>query len=47
MGIYLFLVSLCLGASAWCFLAWAIGDGQFKESDEMRNAVLDAENKYV
>jgi nitrogen fixation-related uncharacterized protein len=47
MGIYLFLLAFCLGASAWCFLAWAVKDGQFKESDELRNAVLEAEEKYV
>lgn len=45
-GIYMFLLAFCLGGSSWFFLAWAVSDGQFKESDELRNAVLDAEEKY-
>ncbi|MEK7434236.1 MAG: cbb3-type cytochrome oxidase assembly protein CcoS [Cyanobacteriota bacterium] len=47
IGIYLFLLSFCMGASAWFFLAWAVSDGQFKDNDELRNMVLEAEEKYI
>lgn len=47
MGLYLFLLAFCMGAGAWCFLAWAVKDGQFKETDEIRSIVIDAEEKYI
>lgn len=47
MGFYLFLLAFCMGASAWCVLAWAVKDGQFKDSDEVKNLALASEEKYV
>lgn len=47
MGFYLFLLAFCMGAGAWCFLAWAVKDGQFKDTDEVKNLALSSEEKYV
>ncbi len=47
MGVYLFLLAFCMGGGAWCFLAWAIKDGQFKDSDEMKNLALLSDEKYI
>jgi cbb3-type cytochrome oxidase maturation protein len=46
MGLYLFAIALCMGAAAWCVLVWAVKDGQFKDSEELRNSPLDSEEKY-
>ncbi|MFN8673812.1 MAG: cbb3-type cytochrome oxidase assembly protein CcoS [Candidatus Sericytochromatia bacterium] len=47
IGLYLFLLAFCMGGSAWFFFAWAVSDGQFKETDELRNMVINAEEKYI
>jgi nitrogen fixation-related uncharacterized protein len=47
MGLYLFSMALCVSAAAWCIFVWAVKDGQFKESDEIRNTPLDSEEKYI
>ncbi|MBC7474340.1 MAG: cbb3-type cytochrome oxidase assembly protein CcoS [Candidatus Sericytochromatia bacterium] len=46
MGLYLFGLAFCMGSSAWCFLAWAVKDGQFKEDEEIQNLALASEDKY-
>lgn len=47
MGFYLFGLAFCMGAGAWCFLAWAVKDGQFKDTEGMENLVLKSEEKYI
>ena len=47
MGIYLFLLAFCMGGGAWCVLAWAVKDGQFKDNDNAENMALASEDKYI
>jgi len=47
MGIYLFAMAMCMGGTAWCILAWAVKDGQFKNLDDHAGHPLEAEEKYV
>ncbi len=47
MGLYLFAIAFCMGAAAWCFLAWAVKDGQFKDLENSKSGPLEAEEKYV
>ena len=46
MTFYLFAISICMGAGAWCFFAWAVKDGQMKNVNDAGGLALEAEEKY-